>query len=58
MSFTYWASGKPDNGGPAPGEDYVHLFEPSREAAGRWNDMVNDRPDSTHYPFYGVVEIP
>jgi hypothetical protein len=53
VTFTYWATGEPDNA--LGGEDFVTMYEPGHTYAGRWNNWGERVFDGR--PFNGVVEL-
>lgn len=54
VTFTKFKGGEPNNFGP--GEDYIHIFNPSDNRAPFWND-VPDAAAPFETPLFGVVEV-
>ncbi len=56
-NFAFWNINQPDNAHGGPGEDYLHITDPSVGIRGAWNDLrVNGDPPGVYHPKGYIVE--
>jgi hypothetical protein len=55
VSYTSWAKGEPNNAGR--GEDFVAIYQPGHDQAGKWNDWSDRNHDPIGLTMNGVAEI-
>lgn len=56
-NYSFWNVNQPDNAHGGPGEDYLHITDPSVGIPGAWNDLrVNGDPPGVYHPKGYIVE--